>query len=227
MLPGAFVALILLIIISTVFGLNVTVIGHIPTSFPEFEIGNLLVTNQWDFSNIILPAFTLAILGAMDSLLTSVVADNKTQTRHNSNQELIGQGLGNMLSAIIGGLPGVGATMRTVVNIKSGGITRLSGVIHSILLLLILVFADSYIQLIPIPVLVGILITVGMNLINLKELKHFVHAPRTDAVIMLIVLALTVSIDIFQSITIGVVMASILIYEKMSDKSEQGDKTSA
>ena len=112
--------------------------------------------------------------------------------------------------------------MRTLVNIKAGGRTRTSGVIHSILLLLILLLAVSYIQFIPLPVLAGILITVGMDLINFKELKHFVYAPRTDTVIMLIVLGLTVFVDIFQAIIIGVAMASILFMKKMSDLA--GDK---
>ncbi len=216
-IPGTFAALILLTITSTLLGLDVTVIGKITAGFPELKVGNLLSLSQLELSNIVLPAIILAILGAIDSLLTSAVADNKTQTKHNSNKELIGQGFGNMASAAFGGLPGAGATMRTVVNIKAGGRTRISGVIHSILLLLILLLTGTYIHLIPLPVLAGILITVGMDLINFKELKHFIHAPRTDAVIMLIVLALTVFVDIFQAIIIGVVMASILFMKKMSD----------
>ena len=216
-IPGTFAALVILTITSTLLGLDVTVISDIPAGFPELKTGNLISFNQVELANIVLPSFTLAILGAIDSLLTSAVADNKTQTRHNSNKELIGQGLGNIASAAIGGLPGAGATMRTIVNIKAGGRTRLSGVIHSILLLLILLLAGPYVQLIPLPVLAGILITVGMELINYKELKHIIHLPRTDAVIMLIVLVLTIFVDIFQAITIGVVMATILFMKKMSE----------
>lgn len=216
-IPGTFAALIILTIVSTLLGLDVAVIGNIPASFPELKLGNLISFNQMELSNILFPAITLAILGAIDSLLTSAVADNKTKTTHNSNKELIGQGLGNMFSAAMGGLPGAGATMRTIVNIKAGGRTRISGVIHSIVLLLILMFAGSYVELIPLPVLAGILITVGMELINYKELKNFIHLPRIDAVIMLIVLVLTVFVDIFQAIIIGVVMASILFMKKMSE----------
>jgi len=225
-IPGTFAALILLTITSTLLGLDVTVIGNIPANFPEFKISNLTF-NQLEVTNIIFPAFTLAILGAIDTLLTSAVADNKTQTKHNSDQELIGQGFGNMFSAALGGLPGAGATMRTIVNIKAGGKTRLSGVINSILLLLILLLAGSTIHLIPLPVLAGILITVGMELVNFKELKHYIHAPRMDAVIMLVVLGLTVFIDIFQAIIIGVVMASILFMKKMSDMADDKSDISA
>ena len=214
-IPGTFAALIILTITSTLLGLDVTVIGNIPVGFPALKIGKLISIHQLELSNIILPAFTLAILGIIDSLLTSAVADNKTHTWHNSNKELIGQGFGNMASAVIGGLPGAGATMRTAVNIKAGGRTRNSGVIHSIFLLLILLLAGSFIHLIPLPVLAGILITVGLDLINFKALNHFIQAPRTDAVIMLIVLVLTVFVDIFQAITLGVVMATILLMKKI------------
>ena len=216
-IPGTFVALVLLTITSNLMGLDVTVIGNIPTGFPELKIGNLLSINDLELSNIVLPAFTLAILGALDSLITSAVAENKTQTTHDSNKELIGQGFANMASAAIGGIPGAGATMRTVVNIKAGGKTRISGVVHSTMLLLILLLAGSAIQFIPVPVLAGILITVGMDLINYKALKQIIHIPRIEAVIMLLVLALTVFVDIFQAIIIGVVMAAILFMKKLSD----------
>ncbi len=119
-------------------GLDVKIIGDIPEGLPVLQIGTL--TNV-DWSNpmlLIIPALTLAALGTIDSLLTSIVADNMTKTQHNSNKELIGQGLGNMGATLIGGIPGAGATMRTVVNINSGGKTRISGVIHGLALLLVL-----------------------------------------------------------------------------------------
>ncbi|MCK5665944.1 MAG: SulP family inorganic anion transporter, partial [Thiotrichaceae bacterium] len=219
-IPGTFAALILLTIMSTILGLDVTVIGNITAGFPEFKIGNLFAINQLELSNIILPAFTLAILGAIDSLLTSAVADNKTQTQHNNNKELIGQGLGNMVSAAIGGLPGAGATMRTVVNINAGGRTRMSGVIHSISLLIVLLGASTYARLIPLPVLAGILVTVGIGIIDYKGIKHVFHIPKADAVIMLVVLTMTVFVDLLQAVAIGMVMASILFMKKMSDIAE-------
>ncbi len=219
-IPSSFVALILITIASTLMGLDVTIIGDIHIDLPEFKINTLNSLNWFDLSAIIIPAMTIAILGAIDSLLTSVVVDKKTKTRHNSNKEMIGQGLGNMVSAAIGGIPGAGATMRSIININAGGKTQLSGVIHGVLLLIILFFAGSYAEYIPLPVLAGILVTVGIDIINYKEIKHFIHKPRTDAVIMLIVLSLTVFIDLFQAITIGIVMALILFMKKISTMTE-------
>jgi SulP family sulfate permease len=168
---------------------------------------------------------TLAALGAIDSLLTSVVADNKTKTKHNSNRELIGQGIGNMGAGIIGGLPGAGATMRTVVNIDAGGRTRLSGVVHGLGLLIVLLGASEYAALIPLPVLAGILITVGLGIIDYKGLKHITAVPRSEAVIMLIVLVLTVFVDLLQAVAVGMVMASILFMKKMGDVAEERAKS--
>ena len=117
-------------------------------------------------------AIILAALGSIDSLLTSVIADNITNTRHNSNRELIGQGIGNAVAAMFGGIPGAGATKGTVININSGGTTRLSGAIHGFFLLIILLGAGSLASYIPITVLAGILIPVGLNIIDYKALKH-------------------------------------------------------
>jgi len=215
-IPSSFAALILLTITSTLLGLDVTIISDIHIDLPQFKINTLKSLNWFDLSTIILPAMTIAVLGAIDSLLTSVVIDKKTKTKHNSNREMIGQGLGNMLSAAIGGIPGAGATMRSMNNINAGGKTCLSGVIHSILLLTLLFFAGNYAAYIPLPILAGILITVGIEIINYKEIKCFIHAPITDAVIMLIILGLTVFIDLFQAVAIGVVMAVILFMKKIS-----------
>ena len=130
--PSALVALIGLTLVAVFAGLNVPVIGDIPKGLPDVHIDTLLLMDWHHPMVMVIPALTLAALGAIDSLLTSVVADNKTKTKHNSNRELIGQGIGNMGAGIIGGLPGAGATMRTVVNIDAGGRTRLSGVVHGL-----------------------------------------------------------------------------------------------
>lgn len=218
--PSPLVALVALTIASTLMELDVAVIGTIPEGLPELKLAAISTVHWFDMSSIIVPAMTLAALGAIDSLLTSIVADNLTRTQHDSNREMIGQGLGNMAASIIGGIPGAGATMRTVVNINSGGKTRLSGVIHSLSLLLVLVGASTYAQLIPLPVLAGILITVGIGIIDYKGIKHVLHVPKTDAVIMLIVLGLTVFVDLLQAVGVGMAMASILFMKKMSDIAE-------
>jgi len=225
-IPSALVALILLTIVSATLELNVPIIGDIPKGLPELHLDTLLSIDWHNPMIIIVPALTLAALGAIDSLLTSVVADNMTKTQHNSNKELIGQGIGNAMAGLIGGLPGAGATMRTVVNIKAGGNSQLSGVIHGIVLLIVLLGAGEYAKLIPIPVLAGILITVGIGIIDYKGLKHIVHVPRSDAVIMLTVLFLTVFVDLLQAVAVGMVLASILFMKKMSDISESNSVSS-
>lgn len=215
--PSPLVALILMTIISNLMELDVRIIGNIPEGLPTLKLDTLAGTDLSHPMLIILPALTLAALGAIDSLLTSIIADNMTKTQHNSNKELIGQGIGNMAAAAIGGIPGAGATMRTVVNIRSGGRTRLSGAIHGVTLLIILLGAGAYAKLIPLPVLAGILITVGIGIIDYKGLKHLVHVPRTDAVIMLVVLGMTVFVDLLQAVAVGMVLASVLFMKKMSD----------
>ena len=223
--PSALVALIGLTLVTVFAGLQVPVIGDIPKGLPDVHIDTLLAMDWHHPMVMVIPALTLAALGAIDSLLTSVVADNKTKTKHNSNRELIGQGIGNMGAGIIGGLPGAGATMRTVVNIDAGGRTRLSGVVHGLGLLIVLLGASEYAALIPLPVLAGILITVGLGIIDYKGLKHITAVPRSEAIIMLIVLVLTVFVDLLQAVAVGMVMASILFMKKMGDVAEERAKS--
>jgi len=225
LIPSALVALIGLTLVSTLMQLDVKIIGDIPEGLPALKIDTIF---NIDLSNpmlLIIPALTLAALGTIDSLLTSIVADNMTKTQHNSNKELIGQGLGNIGAAMIGGIPGAGATMRTVVNINSGGKTRLSGVIHGLALLIVLLGAGAYARLIPLPVLAGILITVGIGIIDYKGFKHILHVPKTDSIVMLVVLVMTVFVDLLQAVAVGMVFASVLFMKKMSDIVEQNSVT--
>jgi len=226
-IPSALVALLGLSALSAFMGFDVPVIGNIPKGMPEVHAYTLTQLDWRHPMIIIIPAITLAALGAIDSLLTSIVADNMTKTKHNSNKELIGQGMGNMLAGIIGGLPGAGATMRTVVNINAGGRGRTSGVIHGLGLLVVLVGAGEYAALIPLPVLAGILITVGIGIIDYKGLKHIKQVPKSDAVVMLIVLILTVFVDLLQAVAVGVVLASVLFMKQMGDTAESRTFTSA
>ncbi len=192
--------------------------GGVPTGLPEVHLSFFSVFT--DTSHLMLVfefAFTLALLGAIDSLLTSIVADNITKTKHNSNQELIGQGIGNMGAALIGGLPGAGATMRTVINANSGGKTKISGVIAGLLLLAILLGLGTLVGNIPNAVLAGILITVGIGIIDYKGMGHLREMPRTDAVIMIAVLLLTVFVGLLEAVAIGMVMAAILFMKKIAD----------
>ncbi len=217
LIPSPLVALLLVSGISSWVSLNVPLIGDIPSGFPEIRLGEWSLSGM-DLGLLIKLSLTLALLGAIDSLLTSMVADNVTKTKHDSNRELIGQGIGNMFAASIGGLPGAGATMRTLVNINSGGRTRLSGVVHGVVLLTILMGLGVYAAQIPLAVLAGILITVGVGIIDYKGIRHIRHIPRADAGVMIIVLTLTVFVDLIQAVAAGMIMASILFMKQMSDQ---------
>ena len=216
--PSTLVALISMTIVTTWFGLEVPVIGPIPSSLPELKLGTVASINASDITLIIELALTLSLLGAIDSLLTSVIADNMTKTKHHSNRELMGQGIGNIMAGCIGGLPGAGATVRTLVNINAGGRTPLSGLTHGFVLLATLLGLGNYAQQIPIPVLAGILITVGIGIIDYKGFRHIKSVPRTDAIVMLIVLGITVFVDLIQAVAVGLILSSILFMKQMSDQ---------
>lgn len=207
LVPAPLIALILGTALTVMLGFNISVIGEIPRGFPSFVFPMIKFSDV----KIIIPiALTIAVLGSIDSLLTSLVADSLTKTKHNSNRELIGQGIGNMVASLFGGVVSCGATMRTVVNIKSGGKTRLSGVIHSLFLIMIIVFFAPIASKIPLVVLAGILIKVGISIIDYKFLKLVKVAPRSDLLVMLLVFWITVFDDLMLAVGIGVVLSSIL-----------------
>ena len=219
--PSTLVALLAVTLLSVILPGQVPLIGSIPAGFPELRISHVFSIDGSLFMNILAAAATLAALGSIDSLLTSVIADNITKTKHQSNQELIGQGIGNTVAGLFGGLPGAGATMRTLVNIRSGGKHRMSGIIHSLTLLIILVGAGTYAAMIPLSVLAGILITVGIGILDYKGLRDIRRIPRADAAIMIIVLLATVFLDLIIAVGVGMVMASLLFMKKMSDITAQ------
>ena len=192
-------------------------IEEIPSGFP---LPNLDIFANFSFGQIspyVFTALTLAFLGAIDSLLTSIVADNMTKTKHKPNQELIGQGIGNSIAAIFGGLPGAGATIRTVVNINSGGTTRLSGMVAAVLLLIVLLAMGPIASQIPAAVLAGILITVGIGVMDYKGLKAMPNMPRAEIVVMLVVLILSVTWNLVYAVGIGLVLASLIFMKKIGD----------
>ncbi len=219
-IPSTLIALILLSLISFLFSLDTPLIGEMPSGLPSLKINSIFNIEFSDIGLVFLPALTLAGLGTIDTLLTSVVADNITRTKHNSNKELIGQGIGNIAASLIGGIPGAGATMRTVVNVKSGGKTKLSGIIHAILLMLIILGLGKYVSYIPLSVLAGILITVGISIIDTKGLKNIFNISKSDAFILITVLLLTVFVNLLQAVGVGMVIASIIFMRKASDMVE-------
>lgn len=216
-IPTPLIALIVTTSISVLFNFDIKTIGEIPLEIPELIIPSFSIDEVKD---IIVIALTLALLGSIDTLLTSIVADSVTKTKHNSNRELIGQGIGNTLLSFIGGLPGAGATMRTVINIKSGGTNKLSGMIHSLSLLLIMLFFAPIASNIPLCVLAGILMKVGVDILDYKFLKILKNAPRHDLIIMLIVFVLTVFVDLIIAVGAGITLASLLIVSRISRQAQ-------
>lgn len=230
-IPSALIALVVVSGVAYGFGLGYRPIEEIPSGLP---IPNFEIITGFSFANIspyIFTAITLALLGAIDSLLTSVVADNMTKTKHNPNKELIGQGVGNSIASIFGGIPGAGATIRTVVNINAGGRTKLSGMIAGVMLLFILLALGPVASKIPAAVLAGILITVGIGVMDYKGLKAIPALPKdmkigplkvsSEVLIMLVVLVLSSVWDLIYAVGIGLVIASLLFMKKIGDLTAQ------
>ena len=226
--PSTLVALIVMTVVSLFCDLpKEFIIGEIPSGLPMpfFASDNVPDLGiDWGAAIIaaIIPGLTLAGLGSIDTLLTSVVADNITKTKHNSNRELIGQGIGNAVAGLFCGLPGAGATMRTVVNVKSGGRTQLSGMVHALLLLAIMLGLGSVVKYVPLSVLAGILLTVGWGIIDFKGFKDLPKIPRADAVVLIVVFLVTVFVDLLTAVGIGMVIACVLFMKRASDLVEGG-----
>ena len=220
--PSALAALIIATLIAYFTKMDVPLIGEIPSGLPTLQIGNIFEIDPSAYGIILEYALVLAVLGSIDSLLTSVIADNMTKTKHNSNRELIGQGIGNMLAAAIGGIPGAGATKGTVVNINAGGTTRLSGTLHGLFLLTVLLGLGQLAAHIPLCVLAGLLIPIGFKIIDFKGLKHLNKVPRADAIVLIIVLLITTFGSLIQAVGIGVALACLLFMKKAGDISEKG-----
>ena len=213
--------------IALIFKLPYRPIEEIPSGIP---IPNLEIFSSFNFATIkpyIFTAFTLSLLGAIDSLLTSVVADNMTKTKHKPDKELVGQGIGNSIAAIFGGIPGAGATIRTVVNINSGGKTKLSGMIAGVMLLFILLALGPIASKIPAAVLAGVLITVGIGVMDYKGLRAIPSLLKdvklgplkisSEVIIMLTVLILSTFWDLVYAVGIGLVIASLIFMKKIGE----------
>jgi SulP family sulfate permease len=212
--PAPLLALLIGTSLAALLSLDIAQIGAVPTGVPEFSIPTISLD---ELPYIIRFALVLAFLGSIDSLLTSLVADSMTRSTHDSNRELIGQGIGNIASGLFSGLPGAGATMRTLINVRAGGTTPLSGVIHSLLLLLIVLGFGRAVSHIPLAVLAGILFKVGIDIIDWNYLRRLFTAPRAGVVIMMSTLLLTVLVDLITAFAVGFIMASVLFVARMAD----------
>jgi len=193
---------------------NAAVLGSIPTGLPQWQIPAFSFEQ---LNSMLVSAAVLGALGSIDSLLTSLAADNVTRTFHDSDKELVGQGIGNIVAGVFGGLPGAGATIRTLTNVKAGGRTPLSGVVHAVVLFLVVLGLGPALSIIPHAALAGILIKVGLDVIDWRYLKRMLRAPRIDVVLMFVVLVLTVLVDVITAVAAGVVMASLAFVKESAE----------
>lgn len=198
------------------------VLGEIPTGLPSIHVPAV----DWRLAgNMIASAGVLAALGSIDSLLTSLVADNATRSFHDSDKELVGQGVGNLVAGLLGGIPGAGATIRTLTNVKAGGRTFLSGVIHALVLLAVMLGLGAAVAWVPYAALAGVLIKVGIDVIDWRYLRRAHRAPRGDFLLMVIVLVLTVFVDVITAVGVGIVLASLAFVKSFADLQVESIRT--
>ena len=205
-LPSPLAALVAGTLLGVLWLNNAPVIGQIPVGLPEFQFS---VPSVGFLVSAVHPAIILALLGSVDSLLTSLIADSLTGTQHQPNRELVGQGIGNMVAGVFGGLPGAGATMGTVTNIRAGGRTPVSGMLRSLLLLMLLLGLGHYVEPIPHAVLAGILMKIGWDIIDWRFLTLVHRIRREHLIVMLLTLGLTVFVDLVTAVAIGLIAAGI------------------
>ena len=220
-IPGSFVAVMVGIAMVKLLPLEVNTIGDLYTisnKLPSLHIPNI----SFDMIRQMLPdAFTIAILAAIESLLSCVVADGMIGQKHRSNMELAAQGVGNIASALFGGIPATGAIARTAANVKNGGHTPVAGIVHGVVLLLILVILMPYAGLIPMPTIAAILFMVAYNMCQWRTFIRLVKtAPKSDIAVLLITFILTVAFDLVVAIEIGMLLACLLFMKRMSDETE-------
>ncbi len=222
-IPGSLVAIVATTVIVEYFQLGVATIesrfGEIPSMIPAPTLPS------FDFATIqhlIMPATTIALLGAIEALLSAVVADGMIGGRHKSNMELIAQGAANIITPLFGGIPVTGAIARTATNVKNGGRTPVAGIVHAITLLLIMLLFGKWAKLIPMPALAAILIIVAWNMSEIKVFRQLLKSPRSDVIVLLSTFSLTVVFDLTIAIEIGMLLAVILFMQRMAQLSNVG-----
>ncbi len=214
MVPAPLVALVAGTAVAVLVLPGAPNLGAVPSGLPSMRLPTFELSAIPD---MVRSALVLALLGSIDSLLTSLVADNVTQTHHDSDRELIGQGIGNTVAGLFGAIPGAGATMRTVVNVRAGGRTPIAGILHALVLLAVVLGLGSAVSVIPHAVLAGILVKVGIDIVDWSYLRRVRTAPRAGMLFMLVVLLLTVFVDLITAVGVGIVLASLLFVKRMSD----------
>ena len=232
--PGSLVAIIVATLLVKILGWDDPVTGHgvmtigmknhIPSGFPMPHLPNVSLDMM---QKVFQPALTIAMLGAIESLLSAVVADGMTSTKHRSNTELFGQGVANILSPIFGGIPATGAIARTATNIRNGAVSPISGLVHAVVLLLIMLVLGKYAEMIPMAALAAVLFQVAFNMCGYRSFIKMFRAPKSDVTVMLVAFFLTVVIDLTVAIEVGVLLAAVLFIKRMSDVAEVETVSSA
>ncbi|MEK6265207.1 MAG: sulfate permease [Clostridium sp.] len=219
--PGTLIAIVVATVIALLFNLNIETIGsrfgNISSALPSISIPH---TSFSMIKQLMLPALTIAILGSIESLLSAVVADGMIGGSHRSNMELVGQGVANIFSGLVGGIPVTGAIARTAANVKNGGRTPVSGIVHALTLLIILLVFMPYVKLVPMSALAAILIVVSYNMGEWESFQQILKAPKSDALVLLVTFSLTIFFDLVIAIGIGLVLASLLFMRRMADVSD-------
>jgi len=220
-IPGSLIAVIVGILLVKVFGLNANTIGDLYTISNSLPTLHIPVFTWSAFTSVATDGITIAVLAAIESLLSCVVADSMINSHHRSNQELIAQGVGNIGSALFGGIPATGAIARTAANIKNGGRTPIAGMVHSGVLVLVLIVLMPYAALIPMPTIAAILFVVAYNMCGWRTFVHLCKtAPKSDIAVLVVTFVLTVVFDLVVAIGVGMVAACVLLMKRMADESE-------
>jgi SulP family sulfate permease len=224
MLPAPLAVLVLGTLVAGLAFDGIPEVGRVPGGLPDLIRPTL---NMTELAAVLQAAFILALLGSIDTLLTSLVADSMTKTQHDADKELVGQGIGNLVAGLFGALPGAGATMRTLVNVRAGGRTPISGMIHAIALLALALGLGPLVEHVPHAVLAAILIKVGWDIIDWGYLRRMRRAPREKFVVMLVTLALTVLVDLVTAVAVGIILASFVNSRRLAAVQLKGLKQSA
>ena len=220
-IPGPLVSILVVTAVVQIFNVQVETIqsrfGAVPSSLPTPKFPVI----SWEIiKGVFSPAVTIALLGAIESLLSAVVADGMIRSRHRSNMELVAQGVANIFSPIFGGIPATGAIARTATNVKNGAKTPVSGIVHGVVLLLIMLFFGKWAALIPIPTLSAILIVVAYNMSEWRSFKKLLKSPKSDVLVLLVTFTLTILVDLTVAIEVGVVLAALFFMKRMAEVSQ-------
>ena len=217
-IPASIVAVVLATVLAQMLGWHVSTIGTkfggIPSGWPGWHMPEVSLDAMRD---LMVPAFTIAMLGAIESLLSAMVADGMTDTRHDSNQELIGQGIANVLTPLVGGIAATGAIARTAANIRSGARSPISGIVHALVLLVVALFGGPLAQHIPLACLSGILITVALRMGDWDTFREIWRGPKSDFMVLITAFLLTVIFDLTAGVGVGLVMAAVLFVKRMEE----------